>query len=143
MQTGRGRGNTGFLHGRALPFAAHPRHARKHPWNRKGTRWKNDARLRALVAAALGGSGQAFWFAGRALRAPELQRVRQVPDRPAAIIDACRPDLDESQRRMESIRCRVWRAAVDFTDNALVSGFSRMFEQIAIKPARAAASARR
>jgi len=61
------------------------------------------------------------------------QRVRQVPDRPAAIIDACRPDLDESQRRMESIRYRVWRAAVDFTDNALVSGFSRMFEQIATK----------
>src|SRR5882724_13442142 len=43
------------LDGHALPFAAHPRYARKHPWNRKGARWKNDARLRALVAAALGG----------------------------------------------------------------------------------------
>src|SRR5882757_9355258 len=77
-----------------------------------------------------------------ALRNDESQRVRQVPDRPAAIINACRPDLDESQRRMERIRCRVWRVAVDFTDNALVSGFSRMLEQIAIEPACAAAPAR-
>src|SRR5712664_2151445 len=142
MQTGRGRGAAGFLDGHALPFAAHPRHARKHPWNRKGARWKNDARLRALVAAALGGSGQAFWFAGCAPCSPESQRVRQIPDLSAAIIDTCRPDLDESQRRMESIRGRVWRVAVDFTDHALVSGFSGMFEQIAIKPVRATVPAR-
>ena|SRR6266853_1712971 len=54
-----------------------------------------------------------------ALRNDESQRVRQVPDRAAAIIDACRPNLDESQRSMKSIRRRVWRVAVDFTDNAL------------------------
>ena len=34
--------DAGFLDGHALPFATHPRHARKHPWNRKGARWKND-----------------------------------------------------------------------------------------------------
>jgi uncharacterized protein with HEPN domain len=34
-KTGRGRGDAGFLNGNPLSLAAHPRHARKHPWNRK------------------------------------------------------------------------------------------------------------
>lgn len=36
------------------------------------------------------------WLPLCALRNDESQRVRQVPDRPAAIIHACRADLDES-----------------------------------------------
>src|SRR5258707_9494674 len=44
---------------------------------------------------------------------------------------------------MEGVRHRVRGARIDFADNALMSGPERMFEQIVIKPARAAAPARR
>src|SRR5664279_482456 len=69
--------------------------------------------------------------------------MRQISHRPAAIIDACGAYLDKSQCGMESVRRRVRRADVDFTDNALVPGPDRILEQIPIKPARAAAPARR
>src|ERR1700676_486703 len=69
------------------------------------------------------------------------QRMREISHRSAAAIHVCRPDLDESQGGMKRVRFRVRRVLVDLAENLPVSGLRRMFEQILIESARAAAPA--
>jgi hypothetical protein len=65
----------------------------------------------------------------------------EISHRPAAPIDAGGADLDKSQGGMKRVRFRVRRVLVDLAENLPVSGPRRMFEQILIESARAAAPA--
>src|SRR2546423_8957078 len=58
-------------------------------------------------------------------------------------MNARRANLDKTQRRIESIRCGIWRVHVDFADDAIVPGTDGVFEEIVVKAARATATARR
>jgi hypothetical protein len=69
--------------------------------------------------------------------------MREILHRPAAAMHTCSADLDKAQGGMKRFRFRVRRAYIDLAENLAVSGLRRMLEQILIKPACAAAPARR